>query len=66
MTTRKCTTAGNVRRTVEAEPAAKPRPVMQTAVDMRLTTADLAKLTPEQTRAVFESVGRLAALGLFR
>ena len=39
-----------------------PRPVMKVGVDMRLTADDIARLTPEQARAVFEGVGRIAAL----
>lgn len=41
------------------------RPVMTVGVDLRLTTHDLAKLTTEQQQAVFEGVGRLAAVGVF-
>jgi hypothetical protein len=29
--------------------------------DLRFTTDDIAKLTPEQTEALFEGIGKLAA-----
>ena len=32
------------------------------SLDVRLTTRDIAALTPQQARAVFDGVGRLAAL----
>ncbi|MGX6604792.1 hypothetical protein ACWKSP_22090 [Micromonosporaceae bacterium Da 78-11] len=50
-------------RAVTAPPI---RPVMAVAVDMRLTPADLTRLTPEQIEAVFEGVGHLSAQGLGR
>ncbi len=40
----------------------KDRPVVGVALDLRLTTDDLAALSPEQVQAVFEGVGHLTAL----
>lgn len=39
-----------------------PRPPVTVAADLRLTSAELGKLTPEQVKVVFEGVGKLAAL----
>jgi hypothetical protein len=40
-----------------------PRPaVIQFGLDVELTVADLALLSPEQIRAFFDAVGTLAAL----
>lgn len=60
--------------TAQDRPAATPpgrraqpvHPAVAVSVGMRLTGDDLQQLTAEQVEAVFEGVGRLAALGFGR
>lgn len=54
------------RRIYTPRPKTAPKRGIHLALDMRITTEGLARLSPGQAQAVFEGVGRLAALGLGR
>ena len=66
MPRRSRTSSRAVAHALEQQRSTQPRPVVGLAIDMRLATEDLAKLSSDQVRAVFVGVGQLAALGVGR